>query len=200
MKKSVNLVFASAIVLVFLSGMLSCTSVPYSQWDSSSAKIVDLVNSGGDASLSGLTSTPFLLDGEIIILEKDISMIWKNIRESGFTFGKAYETESMPVSAGDYRYFADSMEVKTWFSKYLPEKASLVKIEAGNGLYYFILGPKKWIKVEKEEPELSMGYSLGFGPRMMMRFGGDSQDETENKSYPSIYGFKGPVTEGGKIK
>ena len=47
MKKTVNLIFASAIVLVFISGILSCTSVPYSQWDSSSAKIVDLVNSGG---------------------------------------------------------------------------------------------------------------------------------------------------------
>ncbi len=200
MKKTVNLIFASATVLVFISGILSCTSVPYSRWNSSSAKIVDLVNSGGDASLSGLTSTPFLLDGEIIILEKDISMIWKNIRDSGFTFEKAFETESMPVGAGDYGYFADSMEVKTWFSKYLPEKASLVKIEAKNGLYYFILGPKKWIKVAKKEPEISMGYSFGIGPRMMMRYNGDSPDESVNKSYPSIYGFKGPVTEGGEIK
>ena len=136
--------------------------------------------------MSGLTSTPFLLDGEIIILEKDISMIWKNIRDSGFTFEKAFETESMPVGAGDYRYFADSMEVKTWFSKYLPEKASLVKIKAKNGLYYFILGPKKWIKVKKEDPELSMGYSFGIGPHMMMRLGGTARMKQRIKAIPQF--------------
>ncbi|MDX9801871.1 MAG: hypothetical protein RBT69_11110 [Spirochaetia bacterium] len=198
MKKSVFLLFAAA--LVFLSGILSCTSVPYSQWNSSSAKIVDLVNSREDISLSELTYTPFLLDREIIIPEKDISMIWKNISESGFTFEEASEIGSIPIGAGDYSYFADTMEVRTWFSKYLPEKASLVKVDAKNGLYYFILGPKKWITPQKEEPEISIGYSLGMGSHMMMRLDEDKTGGSKKKSYPSIYGFTGPVTEGGEIK
>ncbi len=197
MKKALLLFFA---VWMIPAGLLSCASSPYSQWKSSSGKVIALVNGGGDASLAELTETPFLFDGEIIMTEKDVSMIWKNIHEAGFRFEEALEAESVPVSSSDYSLFADTMEVKIWFEKYLPEEAALLKIKAENGLYYMILGEKKWIDAgdEAEEP-LSFGIygRMGnFRPGIYLvsdsHTGGSSK-----KGYPTIYGFKGPVGKAG---
>ena len=195
--KKILLIFAA--VWMISAGLLSCSSVPYSRWNSSSAKVIELINSPGDEYLTKITASPFLFDREIIILEKDIAMIWKNIDEAGFCFEEAYEAESMPVSAGDYRLFADTMEVKTWFEKYLPEKASVVKIKAKNGLYYMILGGKKWITVVKEEPQFGFSFGYAKGP-LFMRISNNDDDGTgpSNEAYPVIYGFTGPVREGGR--
>lgn len=194
MKKRFFLFLLAGLFLALLS---SCTSVPYSMWKSSANKVVTLVNSDGSAYLAELTKSPFLFDREIIILERDIEMIWKNIDDAGFVFQKGYEVESVPLSPGDYSYFGDTMEVRTWFEKYLPEKASLVKIQAPNGLYYFILGGRKWIRIEEEASPVSFGIyrrsrNFAFGISA-----GREEDTTVKKTFPVIYGFAGPV-EGGR--
>jgi len=155
------------ISVCIMAGLLSCTT--YSQRKSSSDKIIDLVNTKNSVLLSGITKLPFLFDGEIIVLEKDSSMIWQNISNAGFSFEEIIKAESFPVSSKDYLLFGNTMEVKTWFEKYLPKKASLAKINCKNGLYYMILGPKKKIKTD-----------------------GSSGAK---KDYPAIHGFTGPVKE-----
>jgi len=149
------------ILVWIIAGGLSCTT--YSQKKSSSDKIIDLVNAQNSNVLSEITSLPFLFDKEIIVLERDRNMIWQNIGSAGFSFEKITDTESLPVSAKDYLLFGNTMEVKTWFEKYLPKRASLVKINCQNGLYYMILGSRTRVKTEA---------------------GG---------SFPKIYGFTGPV-------
>ena len=166
------------LLLLALAGAFtwvsSCTSVPYSRWNSSAEKAVDLVSNTGDAYTPRLTSRPFLLDGEIIMLERDTDMIWRNLYEAGFKFSNVKSTQSMPVRQGDYTIFADTMEVETYFEKYLSEDDSLVKIEAENGLYYLILGSRKWIRIDSIKPETHTRDSL-------------------RGSYPVIHGFTGPV-------
>ncbi len=154
------------ISIVIITGLFSCTT--YSQRKSSSDKVIDLVNTKNSALLSSATSLPFLFDGEIIMLEKDSSMIWQNINNAGFNFEEIIEVESIPVSAGGYLFFANTMEVKTWFEKYLPKKASLLKISCKNGLYYMILGGKKRVT---------------------------TPDSGEKEIFPAICGFTGPVKE-----
>ena len=123
---------ALALLIILLSFVIiSCTSAPYSRWSSSAEKVVDLINHPGEEYLEEITSNPFLLDGEIIVLDSDISMIWNNLNRSRFSFRNGVIRESLPLVAEDYSLFADTMEVKTFFSKYLPDDASLVKVEAG---------------------------------------------------------------------
>ena len=159
MRKTALLLILTGI----MAGLFSCTT--YSQKKSSSDKIIDLVNTKNTILLSGVTSLPFLFDREIIVLEKDSNMIWQNINNAGFSFEEIIATESIPVSSKDYLFFGNTMEVKTWFEKYLPKKASLVKVKCKNGLYYMILGGKKKLKTA----------------------GG--------KDYPALCGFTGPVKE-----
>jgi hypothetical protein len=161
MKKTVLLLISVGII----AGLLSCTT--YSMKKTSSDKVIVLVNTKNSALLSEITSLPFLFDQEIIVLKKDSSMIWQNINNAGFNFEGIIGTESIPVSSKDYLLFGNTMEVKTWFEKYLPKKASLVKMNCKKGLYYMILGAKKKVKT----------------------------DSGENKDYPAICGFTGPVKE-----
>lgn len=162
-----NPFFLFFTLLLTASLFFSCASAPYSRWESSAEKVIELVNSGGDKALAAITASPFLFDKEIIILENDISAIWRNIYEAGFRFEDISDLESVEILADQYVLIGDSMEVKTWFEKYLPEKPSLVKIISEKGLFYMILGGK--VKIKKSEA------------------GGISG------SYPAIYGFTGPV-------
>ncbi|MCL2480750.1 MAG: hypothetical protein FWF38_03455 [Spirochaetaceae bacterium] len=154
------------ILVWIITGLLSCAT--YSQRKSSSDKIIDLVNTKNSVLLGEITKLPFLFDGEIIVLEKDSSMIWQNISNAGFSFEEIIDAESIPVSSKDYLLFGNTMEVKTWFEKYLPKKASLAKINCKNGLYYMILGPKKKVQTDASGAK---------------------------KGYPAMCGFTGPVQE-----
>lgn len=164
MKKSFFLFF---ILLLTTSLFFSCASNPYSRWESSGEKVIELVNSGGDKALAAITASPFLFDKEIIILENDISAIWRNIYTAGFRFEDISELESVEILEDQYILFGDTMEVKTWFEKYLPKKPSLLKIRSEKGLFYIILGEKVRVK--------------------------GSETGGVSGSYPAIYGFTGPV-------
>lgn len=154
-------------IFIFVSLFVSCSTAPYSRRGSSVVKIAELINDKNSGYLAKISKTPFLLDGEIILLDRDIEMIWKNLSESGFAFEGDYSVDSFPVSAGDHALFASSMEVKTFFREYLPKKkkGSIAEINADNGKFYLLLGNKK--KIERED-----------GSKV---------------SFPEIFGFKGPV-------
>ena len=162
MRKTILLFLLAWVVL----GLLSCTT--YSMKKTSSDKVINLVNTKNSIVLSEITSLPFLFDKEIIVLGKESSIIWQNISNAGFSFEEIIDAESISVSAKDYLFFGNTMEVKTWFEKYLPKKASLVKINCKNGLYYMILGGKKKA----------------------------ADSSGAKKDYPAICGFTGPVKEG----
>ena len=185
MKKALILL---TVLISFL--IISCTSAPYSQWDSSAEKVVDLINHPGEEYLEEITSNPFLFDGEIIVLDKDISMIWHNLNRSRFGFRNGVIKESVPLGPEDYTLFADTMEVKTFFSKYLPEDAALVKVESDNGLYYLILGSSKYVfidkKVEFDRPLDHKWFRIQDLSAYFERNG-------KKVKYPIVYGFKGPV-------
>ncbi len=182
---------ALALLIILLSFVIiSCTSVPYSRWSSSAEKVVDLINHPGEEYLEEITSNPFLLDGEIIVLDSDISMIWNNLNRSRFSFRNGVIRESLPLVAEDYSLFADTMEVKTFFSKYLPDDASLVKVEADNGLYYLILGSSRYVFIDKkadfDRPLENSWFRLQDLKNYLERNG-------KKVRYPVVYGFRGPV-------
>ena len=185
MKKALILLM---IPISFL--IISCTSVPYSQWDSSAEKVVDLINHPGEEYLEEISSNPFLFDGEIIVLDKDISMIWNNLNRSRFGFKNGVIAETVPVGADDYKMFADTMEVKTYFSKYLPEDAAIVKVESDYGLFYLLLGSYKYVFIDKKA-DIDRPQNIGWF--RMQDFQAYMARNGKKVKYPVIYGFRGPV-------
>jgi hypothetical protein len=131
---------AFAALLILLIG--ACTTTPYSQREENVQKIVELIQKGESAALIAQSQLPFLFDGEIVMLERDLRTLWTNLAEAGFSLQNPQIEYLGPAGRYSYSPFADSMEVRTFFKKYLPEKSSIVRITAENGVFFLLLGPK----------------------------------------------------------
>ena len=92
--------------------------------------------------LMELSARPFLLDGEIIVLESDLEMMWTNLREVGFTFDAPTLRELGPVTENTWRRFGDTMDVRVWFEKYTAEDAGLAEVRTTHGTFLIITGDR----------------------------------------------------------
>ncbi|GAB4363682.1 MAG: hypothetical protein Kow009_00250 [Spirochaetales bacterium] len=137
---------AVPFLLVFLASLgilqsfTSCATVPYVQKEEKVVKLVELINRGGVNEVPGLASTPFLVDGEIVLLQKDLSEFWDNLHKTGFSIRSPKLEENRFATVADARYFRDSMEVRTFFKKYTDQDTSLVRVRSADGTFYFLLG------------------------------------------------------------
>lgn len=127
---------AAALVLL----VLSCATGPYVQREDRIQRLVDLINKGGVNEVKGLAETPFLFDGEIVLLQKDLNSLWDNFKAAGFVMKNAKVLEIVRPAADSYKAFDDSMDVKTFFAKYLDRDTSMVKLAADGGVFYLLLG------------------------------------------------------------
>ncbi len=73
--------------------LASCASLQHS-WDQGSVEgVADLINAGQSPKLAAMSSTPFLVDGEIVPLKSDVAGFWDGIVKSGFKVeGPALDT------------------------------------------------------------------------------------------------------------
>jgi len=88
----------------------------------------------------GLASTPFLIDGEIVLLQKDLSEFWDNLHKAGFTIRSPRVAQNRFATVEDAKYFRDSMEVRTFFKKYTDRDTSLVQVRSADGTFFLLLG------------------------------------------------------------
>lgn len=130
----------AVVAMAILHGFLSCATVPYVQKEDKVVKLVELINRGGVNEVPGLASTPFLIDGEIVLLQKDLSDFWDNLHKAGFTIRSPKVTQNRFATVEDAKYFRDSMEVRTFFKKYTNRDTSLVQVQSVDGTFYLLLG------------------------------------------------------------
>ncbi len=130
----------SIVAVLFLSSCATVKSVPR---PGAVERLMELVNSGDSEMVSSLTTMPMLVDGEIVQRETDIRNFWDLVAKARFAVktGEAFYTEK----AGDETYllFGDSMEVRTFFEKYVPKNAVTVTVEGETGRYIFLLSGRK---------------------------------------------------------
>lgn len=136
----VGLFMAVALGWGILQGLTSCATVPYVQKEDKVVKLLELINRGGVNEVPGLARTPFLIDGEIVLLQKDLSEFWDNLHKAGFSFRSPKVVQNRFTTGEDAKYFRDSMEVRTFFKKYTDRDTSLVQVRSGDGTFYFLLG------------------------------------------------------------
>lgn len=123
----------------------SCATMKMSKDEKDIYYISDLINTGDDAYLAKMSQLPFLVDQEIIVLEKDVAAFWANIIKAGFTVEDPVLESGLPVDDTSYMEFYDSMEVETFFKKYVPAKARLLELETGEGQRILLIVEKKWL-------------------------------------------------------
>ncbi len=133
------IILTALAVLSILQSFVSCATVPYVQKEEKVVKLVELINRGGVNEVPGLASTPFLIDGEIVLLQKDLSEFWENLHKNGFSIRSPKVVQNRFVRVEDAKVFRDSMEVRTFLKKYVDRDTSLVQVQSADGTYYFLL-------------------------------------------------------------
>jgi hypothetical protein len=117
---------ALAVSLTAALLLTSCASIQRSRDEGEVRQLADLINSGQPQKLYSISGTPFLLDGEIVPLPEDVSAFWTGIVKAGFRVQGAALESGVPVTAESYRQFADTMEVNSFFSRYVKDDARIL--------------------------------------------------------------------------
>jgi hypothetical protein len=130
----------SLFVILLLTG---CTTFNVKDREAGIYKIIDFINNGESEKLVTSSRIPFLYDGEIILLQKDIRLIWNTLSESNFSIKDPEITAMDNIDEQTYTVFTTSMEGKVFFKRHLPKKTVITTVSAKNGTYYFLTGGDK---------------------------------------------------------
>jgi len=129
------------IPLICIFVIASCVTFEVDEDEVS--KIIKLINTGDSTKLAQLTQTPFLLDAEIIALEDDAALFWKNLAEARFSLANPQLVDIIPVAEETYKLFSESWEVEVFFKKYVPPRSVVAEIKADNGSVLLLLDGEK---------------------------------------------------------
>jgi hypothetical protein len=113
--------------------LTSCATLQRSQDEGNARQVTDLVDSGQAEKLAAMSALPFLLDQEIVLLPADTAAFWKALAAAGFHLGAAGLLRALPAAPENFSESAPSMEVKTFFKKYVHEGARILELETGAG-------------------------------------------------------------------
>ncbi len=102
-------------------------------------KLVALINSGGVGAVKRLSQAPFILDGEILLRQADVDAAWSNLAAAGFKIGAPAIASMGRIGQDGYSLFADTMDARVFFKKYLDKDSVLVALDATEGRFYLIL-------------------------------------------------------------
>jgi hypothetical protein len=124
------------LVVILLA---SCASIQRSKDEGNVERISELINTGQAEKLTAMTELPFLLDQEIIVLAKDVATFWSTIIQVGFKVEEPVLERGVKVGPESYKEFYDSMEVKTFFKKYLKKQSRLLELKTNTGQRILLL-------------------------------------------------------------
>lgn len=125
--------------LAALGALGSCASVPYTPSEKKVQKLVALIDRGGVLAVKGLSSAPFILDGEILLRQVDVDSAWSNLKAAGFSLGAPTIASISRIGPDSYKLFGETMDAGVFFKKYLDKNSVLVALDAPEGRYYLIL-------------------------------------------------------------
>jgi hypothetical protein len=129
----------AGIVSLCLVVLASCATSPYTPSEKKVQKLVALIDRGGVGAVKGLSVAPFLLDAEILLRQADVDSAWANLKAAGFTMGEPKIASIERLGDLSYARFAETMEARVFFKKYLNKDSVLVVLDAAEGRYYLIL-------------------------------------------------------------
>ncbi|MBN2444503.1 MAG: hypothetical protein JXJ04_24290 [Spirochaetales bacterium] len=131
------------IPLLFILLITGCTTLNVKEQESGINNIIELINKGESEKLIAASRIPFLYDGEIILLQKDMSLLWDSLCKAGFSIDDPEVTTISYIDDNTYALFTASMEGKAFFKRHLPDKTIVTALSAKEGNYYFLTGSRK---------------------------------------------------------
>ena len=91
-----------------------------------------------------MSRLPFLLDQEIVALERDVDAFWRTALAVGFRVDEPELERGIAITENTYREFYDSMEVKAFFNRYLERNTRLLELKTGDGRRILLLVTHGW--------------------------------------------------------
>ena len=146
MRSTISFPLAAVCAAAFV--LSSCASLQRANDEGVVRQVVDLINGGQAARLESMSATPFLLDGEIVALPADVATFWDTIVKAGFRVEGAALDRGAPVTADSYRSFADTMEVRSFFSRHVSRGARLLELRTNSGRRILIVAAPGWFTVK----------------------------------------------------
>lgn len=119
--------------------LASCATLQRSRDQSQAFSIAGLINGGRVEELVKLSSVPFLLDQEILNRPGDLSLFWRGLVQAGYRLEGPELERGGPLTPDSYREFRDSMEVRTFFKKYVKKGTRLLELRTADGRSILLL-------------------------------------------------------------
>jgi len=127
-----------------LLALSSCASLQHG-WDQGAVKeVADLINAGQSQKLAAMSVTPFLVDQEIVPLKADVASFWDGVVNAGYRVQGAALEGGTPVDAGSYTQFANTMEVKSFFARYVKKDTRVLRMSTSGGTHILLLMRSEW--------------------------------------------------------
>ena len=116
------------ILFLLVFSLLGCLTLEQ-RYTNTANDVVRFINGGKAEELTAITQTPFLLDGEIILLREDVAEFWKGILEAGFQIERPILIDTFETDKETFQKFARTMEVESYFEKYVTKNGHVVVVE-----------------------------------------------------------------------
>ena len=132
---------ATGFAIVFL--LASCSTLQRMSDEKGAAWVAQQLNDGNAAELAAVSSSPFLLDGEIIALPEDTAVFWNGLAKAGVKLDPEL-SQALAVGADTWREFGSTRDVQVFFGKYVAEGARLFELPTANGRRVLVLYRSSW--------------------------------------------------------
>ncbi|OHD72848.1 MAG: hypothetical protein A2177_08915 [Spirochaetes bacterium RBG_13_68_11] len=132
---------ASALAILIV--LASCSTLQRMSDEKGAAWVAQQLNEGKAAELAAISSSPFLLDGEIIALPEDTTAFWNGLVKAGLKLDTEL-SRALPVGPDTWREFGSTRDVQVFFGKYVAEGARLFELSTANGRRVLVLYRSSW--------------------------------------------------------
>jgi hypothetical protein len=134
----------AAAVCAAAIALASCASLQHN-WDRDSVKqVADLLNASQPQKLASMSVTPFLVDGEIVLLKNDVASFWEGVTKAGFRVDGSSLDQGAPVTEESYKQFAPTMEVKSFFARYVQKDSRILSMASSTGRRILLVMRSEW--------------------------------------------------------
>jgi len=140
MKHTLARIATGLAILVVLA---SCSTLQRMSDEKGAAWAAQQLNGGNAADLAAASSSPFLLDGEIIALPEDTVTFWEGLVKAGLKL-ESEPSRAVPVGADSWREFGTTRDVEVFFRKYVAEGARLFELPTVGGRHVLVLYRSSW--------------------------------------------------------
>ncbi len=140
MKRTIARIATGLTIIVLLA---SCGTLQRMSDEKGAAWVARQLNDGNAADLAAASSSPFLLDGELIALPEDTVTLWEGLAKAGLKLDPEL-SRVVPVGADTWREFGSSRDVQVFFKKHVAEGARLFELATTGGRHVLVLYRSSW--------------------------------------------------------